>query len=319
MKVFLKVLLAFFVVLLFGASHGQNTNPSSGPEKQKGISYAAWWPGLYSDPDSDISLAHLAETGANWISLIVTCYQDILSSTRIYASPGTPADEDLIHWFASYQSFIEHYADLASAHGADQFCVGTELLGTSERATEWRKVVAGVRTHYGGPLVYAANHSGEETELTWWDAVDLIGVDAYYSLANKSNPTLSELKAAWRPHVSTLANLATAWQKPIVLTEIGYRSLDGAASHPRDWQTSGTVDLKEQADAYQTAFESVCNQPWFAGIFWWSWGTDPLEGGPFDDGYTPHDKPAEDVLRSWFGARPRSFEKSALPGLSSGP
>jgi hypothetical protein len=214
-------------------------------------------------------------------------------------------------WFASYQSFIEHYADLASAHGADQFCVGTELLGTSERATEWRKVVAGVRTHYGGPLVYAANHSGEETELTWWDAVDLIGVDAYYSLANKSNPTLSELKAAWRPHVSTLANLATAWQKPIVLTEIGYRSLDGAASHPWDWQISGTVDLKEQADAYQAAFESVCSQPWFAGIFWWSWGTDPLEGGPFDDGYTPHDKPAEDVLRSRFGAPRRRVSPSA--------
>jgi len=354
MKGSVKLVLAFFIAFLFGASGNQGFIPSSGPEKQRGISYAAWWPGLYSDPDSDISLAHLAETGANWISLIVTCYQDTLSSTTIYASPGTPTDDDLIHvirqahalglrvmlkphvdlwndpshwrgeigtgfkseaewsdWFASYRSFIEHYADLASTHGADQFCVGTELEGTSRRAEDWRRVVAGVRARFFAPLVYAANHSGEETSLAWWDAVDIIGVDAYYPLANRNNPTLSELKAAWRPHVSTLANLATVWHKPIILTEIGYRSLDGAASHPWDWQISGTVDLKEQADAYKAAFESVYNQPWFAGVFWWSWGTDPLEGGPLDDGFTPHDKPAEDALRSWFGAPPRRAFPSA--------
>jgi hypothetical protein len=345
MKVLAKLLLAISIVFLFGSSKNQNEMLRAGLEKQKGMSYACWAPRLYSDPASDLSLTHLAETGANWIALIVTCYQDTLSSTRISANEGTPTDNDLVHvieqahglglkvmlkphvdlwndpshwrgeigagfrseaewadWFASYRTFIEHYADLASAHDADQFCVGTELLATTQRVAEWRKVVAGVRTHYGGPLVYAANHSGEETSITWWDAVDMIGVDAYYPLANKNNPTISELKAAWTPHVATLANLAATWQKPVILTEIGYRSQDGTASHPWDWQITGPVDLKEQADAYQAAFESVYNQPWFGGVFWWAWSPDPLEGGPDDDGYTPHDKPAEDVIRSWYGA-----------------
>jgi hypothetical protein len=49
----------------------------------------------------------------------------------------------------------------------------------------------------------------------------------------------------------------------------------------------------------------VYDKPWFAGMFWWSWDTDPYDGGPCDDGYTPHDKPAEDVLRTWYGAPPR--------------
>jgi hypothetical protein len=353
MKGPLKVFLALLVVFLLGLSGDQNNSPSNTLEKQKGICYAAWQSGVYSTPDSDISLVHLAETGADWISLIVTCYQDTLSSTRIYASPSTPTDEDLIHvirqaralglkvmlkphvdlwndplhwrgeigtdfrseaewtdWFASYRSFIEHYADLASTYGSDQFCVGTELEGTTARAAEWRKVVAEVRARYGGPLIYAANHSGEETSLTWWDAVDFIGVDAYYALATKNDPTVAELKAAWQPHISALADLATAWQKPVILTEIGYRSIDGTASHPWDWQVQGEVDLEEQADAYQAAFESVYNQPWFAGIYWWSWGPDPLEGGPGDDGYSPHDKPAEEVLRSWFGAPPRRVSPS---------
>jgi len=338
--------MLFLIVLLilsFPTCSGPRVNLAAVPEKQKGISYACWDPGLYSLPDSDLSLAHLAETGADWISLIVTCYQENLGSTRISANETTPTDEDLIHalgrahelglkvmlkphldlsddpahwrgqigrafaseaewseWFASYRAFIEHYAELAATHGADQFCVGCELEGTTHRADDWRAVVAAVRSRYAGPLIYAGNHSGEEVGMTWWDAVDILGVDAYYPLSSRNNPTLQELKAAWQPIVSSLASLSEKWQKPLILTEIGYRSIDGTSRHPWDWQIKGRVDLQEQADCYQAALESVFGEPWFAGIYWWSWDPDPLAGGPEDDGYTPHDKPAEEILRAWF-------------------
>lgn len=314
-------------------------------EKQKGISYATWWSGQYSHPDADLALANLAGTGANWISLIVTQYQDNITSTVIYSTTATPTDADLIHvitqahnlglqvmlkphldltndpghwrgeigqgftetewndWFAAYQGFISHYAQLAQTYGADQFAVGTELSSTESRETNWRTAIADVRTHYSGPLTYAANH-GEETDITWWDALDYIGVDAYYPLTGKNDPTVPELETAWQPYVSTLDTLASTWNKPIIFTEIGYRSQDGANQHPWEWQTGETVDLQEQADTYQAAFESVFDQPWFAGMYWWSWETDPFQGGPCDDGYTPYDKPAENVLRSWYGAPP---------------
>jgi hypothetical protein len=293
--------------------------PTATRLEQRGISYACWGRGLYSLPDSDLSLAHLSETGANWISLIVTCYQDNLESTRIFAAESTPTDEDLIHalgqahalglkvmlkphldlandpshwrgqigqayateaewsaWFASYRDFIEHYADLAATHGADQFCAGCELMGTSRRESDWRAVLAGVRSRYEGPLIYAANHSGEEVELTWWDALDIIGVDAYYPLSSKTDPTLDELKDAWRPLVASLGSLAARWQKPLILTEVGYRSIDGTSMHPWDWQVEGKVDLQEQADCYRAALESLHGQPWFTGIYWWSWSPDHL-------------------------------------------
>ncbi len=317
-------------------------------EKQNGIAFACWWPGLYSLPDSDISLSRLAETGADWISLIVTCYQENLGSTQIFASASTPTDDDLIHvlsqahalglkvmlkphldlwndpshwrgeigrafssepewaeWFASYRDFIEHYAHLGAAYGADQFCVGCELENTTHREADWRAVVTGVRALYPGPLIYAGNHSGEEVRMSWWDTVDIIGVDAYYPLSNKREPSLEELKDAWRPHVQELSALAARWQKRIILTEIGYRSLDGTSMHPWDWQIQGEVDLEEQEVCYRAAFESVYDEPWLAGIFWWSWSPDPFEGGPDDTGYSPHGKPAEDVLRAWFGGSPR--------------
>jgi hypothetical protein len=205
-------------------------------------------------------------------------------------------------WFDSYRAFINEFAELASSLKADMFCAGTELLGTTSRAADWRSVIADIRSRYGGPVIYAANHSGEETDLDWWDAVDIIGVDAYYPLSTRANPSLEEIKSSWAVHRDTLARLSSRWNRPIVFTEIGYRSIAGSVSHPWDWQIEGAVDLKEQATAYRAVMETFDGLPWFVGLFWWSWGTDPFEGGPCDDNYTPHDKPAEAVVRTWYGA-----------------
>lgn len=57
--------------------------PSVAKPPQKGIGYVSWWPGEYSHPDSDLSLANVRATGATWISLLVTWYQDTYSSTTI--------------------------------------------------------------------------------------------------------------------------------------------------------------------------------------------------------------------------------------------
>ena len=319
-------------------------------EKQKGISYATWWSGNYSTPDADLALARLADTGANWVSIIVTQYQDNVNSTAIAPTEGTPTDADVIHaineahdlglkvmlkphvdlwddpahwrgeigpgfnatqwntWFASYRTFINHYADLAAAHDVEQFSVGVELSGTEGQASHWRTTIAGVRARYDGPLTYAANHSGDETSLTWWDALDLIGVDAYYPLASTNNPTAGQLADAWEPVVATLADLSAEWDKPIIFTEVGYRSIDGAGQHPWDWQISGAVDLAEQALLYEALLTAVYNEPWFAGAYWWNWDVDPYQGGPCGVGYEIYDKPAENVLRGWYGAPPRPID-----------
>jgi hypothetical protein len=148
--------------------------------------------------------------------------------------------------------------------------------------------------------VYASNHGGEEARITWWDALDFIGVDAYYPLTAKDDPTLTELKAAWKRPLAILEGLHERYKKPIILTEIGYRSVDGANRRPWEWGTPAGVDLGEQADCYQAALESLWEQPWLAGTYWWNWGTDPEQGGPDDIDYTPHDKPAEWVLKGFY-------------------
>ena len=222
------------------------------------------------------------------------------------------SEPDWIAWFNSYKSFINHYALLAQTSEVDQFCVGTELLSTEFRTSDWQSVISGVRGIYPDSITYATSQ-GSEGAINWWGQVDYIGVDAYYPLTGEYDPTLDELKATWVPLAASLQALSEFWGKTILFTEIGYRSQDGANMHPWDYQSGGSVDLQEQADLYQAVFESVFDQDWFSGIFWWSWDPDPFQGGPCDMGYSPHDKPAEAVLRLWYGAPAKIPEET--PGL----
>jgi hypothetical protein len=320
--------------------------PTGQPSFQKGMSYASWWQGQYSTLEADQSFANLAATGANWVAIIVTGYQETYTSTVITRDlPKTPTDEDLTHaiakahdlglrvmlkphvdlsddsthwrgdigvafadeaqwqaWFVSYGEFIDHYAALAQDNKVEQFCVGTELVATSSREENWREVLEGVRQHFEGSITYASNHGGEEQSITWWDAVDYIGVDAYYALSDKNDPTVDELKAAWvqRGYVDVLTGLSKKHNRPVLLTEIGYRSADGTTMAPWEWQNEPAVDLQEQADAYQAALEVLRDQPWLAGIYWWNWDTDPNKGGKTDTDFTPHLKPAEEVLKTYY-------------------
>ena len=87
--------------------------------------------------------------------------------------------------------------------------------------------------------------------------------------------------------------------KPILITEIGSRSIDGCNKDPWTWWSPGSIDLEEQSDCYFAACSTLFNKDWFEGIFFWSWEVD-RPGGSDDDGYTPRGKPAEDVMKEWF-------------------
>jgi hypothetical protein len=208
-------------------------------------------------------------------------------------------------WFSSYTDFILHYAQLAQSLQVEQFCVGTELydswqgIGPARRTSDWRNVIAQVRQTFSGPLTYAANHSGEETFVQFWDDLDYIGVDAYYYLTDLPHPSVSDLVAAWDGPFSTLQQLAQTWNKPIIFTEIGYNSCEGTAAAPAAW-AAGALDLEVQTNAYEAVFQKFGNQTWWQGIYWWNWDPNYLQGGPYDLSWMPWGKPAEDVLRYYY-------------------
>lgn len=307
----------------------------------RGVNYTAWSPEEYATPASDASLFQIKSMGANFVALLVTGYMERANATQIHQDPArTPSDASLIHsinvahsyglrvmlkphvdvkdgtwrgqiapadiqaWFNSYTDFLAHYARLAQEHGVEVFCVGTELRSLSGQAfrTHWEKVITKVRAEYSGPLVYAANWD-EYTSVSFWDLLDYVGIDAYFPLSDARTPSVEELVQAWAPEISALERWQARIGKFVIFTEIGYRSIDYATKKPWDWMETASYNPEGQVNAYQAVFQALCGKPWFAGLFLWNWLPNPQAGGHGDIDYTPQNKPAQEVLKTYFGKR----------------
>ena len=207
-------------------------------------------------------------------------------------------EADWKNWFSNYTAFIKKYAQMAQDNGVDLFYIGTELVKTTGRAADWRKIISDVREIYSGEIVYASYFGDEERAISWWDGLDYIGINAYYNLTNKYNPTISELKKGWDSYIPFIENLSIKFNKSIIFTEIGYQNRNGTARTP--WWASGGLDNQEQEDAYEAAFESFWNRTWFKGMFWWDRDTYPYKDYQYDNGFRTLEKPAERVMKKWY-------------------
>jgi len=232
-------------------------------------------------------------------------------------------EEKWAEWFDLYTEFILHCAQLAQENNVDLFSIGNELyaghdsyIGPARRTQDWKKLIPKVREIYHGPLTYGANafnkpgssnYFGEQNVVQFWDQLDYIGIHAYYSLTQSLNPTVDDLVRAWRGPVAQLDRLSEKWSKPIIITEISYRSYEGATTNPTYENLDGSVDLQIQANAYEAAFQALQDQPWWRGVFWWGYKPVFGLGGPTDPGTYPSGKPAEDVLRHYYGGTQRSI------------
>ncbi len=211
------------------------------------------------------------------------------------------SDADWRLWFASYRRFILHYADLAERSGIDALAIGTEIGGSTGHEREWRSVIADIRNHYHGYLVYCANWAEDLHRVRFWDALDWIGVQAYYPLSRRREPSIEELTRAWKRPLEELGAFSRRWGKPVVLTEVGYHSLDTAANRPWEWDLAGDLSLTTQARCYEALFRSLQDYPRIRGVFIWKWHPDYAHaGGAEDTEYTPERKPAESVLARSF-------------------
>lgn len=318
---------------------------SSYPEVcfQKGICYVSWQRDRYLSLHSDESLEQLAQTGADWVAIITTYYQDRFNSKSIYPTSKTPSDRSIIHvinrahqlglkvmlkphidlldrsnglwradigfqnyrdwriWFTQYLNFLQHYALLAEKTGVELFCIGTELCFASAQTEFWRGyIIPRIREIYSGKLIYAANWD-EYRNVRFWDDLDYIGINAYFPLVeNSSNPEYEEIKVSWERWADEIQMWQEKIRKPIIFTEIGYRSCESAARRPWDSASGGRVNLEIQANCYKAALATLYCRSWCAGLYWWYWKSSPYAGGEGNRDFTPQGKPAQLVLTAWY-------------------
>lgn len=208
-----------------------------------------------------------------------------------------PLSEEL--WWAEYEAFILHAARLAEEGGAERFSVGSELVSREGMRARWVALIDKVRAERPGlELLYSANWD-HYRQVSFWDRVDVVGLTAYFELTHSEHPSVAELVAAWKPVREQLEAFALSLERRVVITEVGYPSLDGGTRYPWDETRQAPIDLEEQRVAYEATARAWAATPFLGGIYFWNWFG---AGGPTDGSYTPRHKPAAAVLRAWYRA-----------------
>lgn len=140
---------------------------------------------------------------------------------------------------------------------------------------------------YTGKLIYAASWGAatdgvsvsEYDHITWWDAVDYIGVDAFFPLTQNADVTVPDLVNAWHGKgldlrgngdiYGKLEKLAGTFNRPVLFTGAGYVSAAGANGDPLG-ATSDSPDQNEQLNDMQALFQVFSGAPFWQGVFWYS-------------------------------------------------
>ncbi|MFN8178097.1 MAG: hypothetical protein U0167_09215 [bacterium] len=246
-------------------------------------------------PELDAFEAAAARASARDLDVVLKLHVDVDDGTwRGLIRPANPES-----WFDAYRAFVEDCASAAASARATTLVVGTELAGTIDHEARWRDVVAAARARFGGEIVYAASWD-EAERVPFWDAVDAVGVNFYFPVAQRRDAGRLELLAGWQPWLDRLQSLSRRTSRAVILTEVGYRSVDGAGMDPALWTTTPRVDVAEQADLYWAALTAVEGAPFIRGLWWWTYEVGAV-GGPDDAGYTPRGKPALTLLANAWG------------------
>ncbi len=207
---------------------------------------------------------------------------------------------DLLIWEQSYERYILKLAQIAQDLEVDLFSVGTELKqSTIKRPEFWRQLIQKVRKIYSGPLTYAANWD-EYQKITFWDDLDYIGVDTYFPVSHQKTPDVKKTIKNWRSIKRQLKKFSENVERPILLTEFGYRNVNYAGKRP--WTHDHIPEIRNdqaQINLYRAFFKTFWNESWVAGGFAWKWFAKAKEDG--NTSFSVQGKPALEVMQEWYG------------------
>ncbi len=234
--------------------------------------------------------------------------------------PGTQAGWRA--WTRAYRAFLLAWAEVAREGRADMLSVGVELGSwvTGVRAPAFVSIVDDVRKVFAGPLTYSANWDDVDDTLIL-RALDVIGINAFYPLADRDDATPRELEESGQKVAARVRRLAELWHKPVIFTELGYTTRRNPAVRPWEWPEalkSVVVDERAQAEAYRGLLAPVLDEPSFLGFFVWRVYADLDDVSQEAEwGFSPRGKQAElvvrDAFRAWWAA-----DGPWLPGESLG-
>ena len=155
---------------------------------------------------------------------------------------------------ADLRSFLDERT-LAQAEWARRVTFDEDLDRLNARRARleanWRRVIQEVRGAYSGALIYAANFD-QYAEVGFWDALDVIGVNAYFPLRETlSAAPVEQLEPvfveSWRRILGGIDEVRAEQnpEAPVIFTELGYTGWRGSTIQP--WAGDGFAVLEDDA------------------------------------------------------------------------
>jgi len=210
-------------------------------------------------------------------------------------------DKEWATFFENYYRWTRHYALLAEINELDSYCIGVEFAkATLAKEKEWRQLIQKLRGVYSGKLTYAANWGEEFENLKFWDALDFIGLNCYYPLSKSDNPSKRELTNAFDKVMEKAARVCNKYNKQLVFTEIGFRSVEGPWKNPHAKEDGRAFNDKHQQLCYEVVLKGIQNKKWCNGILWWKWPSYMSYRGHQNTGFSPNLKQTENVINKYF-------------------
>ncbi|WP_448553512.1 glycoside hydrolase family 113 [Thalassotalea montiporae] len=205
----------------------------------------------------------------------------------------------------SYTNYIFEFAKVAEELNVGIFAIGVELKkSVILRPDFWRELSDKVRTIYSGKITYAANWDNYNN-VSFWDKLDYIGIDAYFPVATAKTPSHDAFYAGWSSHYSAIKKFSYSQQKKIIFTEFGYRNIDYTGKEPWNQAVNSTFNSIAQENAYRAIFSRFWGESWFLGGFLWKWFPDHAKSGGINNNrFTPQNKPVEKTIKAFYKLTP---------------
>lgn len=239
------------------------------------------------------------------------------SRGSIHYSTAAEWDTFFAEGAGGYTDYIVHMARLAERTNCSILAVGVEVGAVMAQETHMRNLIAKVRSIFSGQLhsdiAGARSADFGLNSVKFWDAVDAVSLDSYPNLANSfikigdADPTVEQLMGGFQKYIDGMESFYNgsiggngSWTPKqaglqIIWAEDGGCSYNNMYLHPGAFYHPAKPDipcLSCQARYYEATLRTIfCNKqlrPWFGGVYWWKWSSDPdpwshpREGTPYN-------------------------------------
>jgi len=188
-------------------------------------------------------LLEIRETGSPWVQAKELGFKVallpivLLKEAKPQEWRGKIKPKNVDEWFKNYENLLLQIAQMAELEKVDLLFAGSEFSSLQKHETYWKALIQNVRTQYKGLLSYSVNWDAL-TDITFLEDLDIIGINGYFSLTTLNNPNVKQLVKRWKNIQKKLVQKQQMFNKPLLISEIGYASQNGNNKDPWNYLMS---------------------------------------------------------------------------------